>query len=356
MRQKTSMLKPKDIAIAKIVAHRVGNKNQGGRNFTSDTLLLLDEALEETLKNYFLKPFKQTAETYRFVHSVDMSYHSLNGIAKGIFEDDNTFLSGSVDVLNHLYEQSTHPQIKSGDLFVVLFDEIILEEEMVQALGIFKSERKDEFLTVSETENRVIVNSGEGISLKKLDKGCVILNYEAEDGYRIFSLDNNNYDTSYWKDQFLGIDFVQDQNYDTRSYIDMCKSFAEDVIREKSGRKDQIEFLSESVQYFDMNEKIVDSNFQEVLFETDDNLKQEFKDYKTKYEEDYGIEIPNEIPISKPVLRQQKRAIKNFIKLDTGIQVKLDFKDPESSRQYVEKGFDPDKGMHFYKVYYNEEV
>lgn len=349
------MLKLNNIRTAKIVAHRVGNKNRSEKNFISKELLSLGDNLDETLKKYFLKPFKQIAETYHFTHSVEMSYHLLNGIVKRIFENNEEFYDASVDILNHLYEQSNHPQIKSGDLFVVLFDDILIEDELVQAVGIFKSEKKDPFLTLTESSEKVLVNSEEGISLKKLDKGCLILNIWEDQGYRVFSVDNNNYDASYWKDQFLGVDYVQDGNFDTRSYIDMCKSFAEEVIREKSGKKDQIEFLSDSVQYFTMNEEIIDQNFQDTLFE-DEKMKTDFKEYKKQYEEEYEIQIPDEIPISKPVLRQQKRAIKNFIKLDTGIQVKLDFKDPESTRQFVEKGFDPDKGMHFYKVYYNEEL
>jgi len=350
------MLKLNNIVSQKIVAHKVGNKNRTEKNFISKELLSADEHLEETLKKFFLKPFKQIAETYRFTHSVEMSYHLLNGIAKKVFEDNGQFYDASIDVLNHLYEQSNHPQIKSGDLFVVLFDDILIEDELVQAIGIFKSEKKDAFLTLTEASERVLVNASEGISLKKLDKGCLILNIWEDEGYRVFTVDNNNYDASYWKDQFLGIEYVQDGNFDTRSYIDMCKSFADEVIKEKSGKKDQIEFLSDSIQYFTLNEEINDKNFQDTLFETDETMKTDFKEYKKKYEEDFELNIPESIPISKPVLRQQKRAIKQFIKLDTGIQVKLDLKDPDASRRFVEKGFDPDKGMHFYKVFYNEEI
>ncbi len=350
------MLKLNNIQTSKIIAHRVGNKNRSEKNFTSTDLLVLDEHLEEVLNKYFLKPFKQIADTYHFSHSVDMSYHLLNGLVKKVFEDNEQFYSASIDILNHLYEQSNHPQIKSGDLFVVLFDDILIEDELVQAIGIFKSERKDAFLTLTESSERVIVNANEGISLRKLDKGALVVNVWDDDGYRVFSVDNNNYDASYWKAEFLGVDYVQDKNFDTRSYIDMCKSFADEVIKEKSGKKDQIEFLSDSIQYFTLNEEIVDDNFQDTLFESDEVMKKDFKEYKKKYEDEYEINIPDNIPISKPVLREQKRAIKNFIKLDTGIQVKLDFKDPDSTRQFVEKGFDPDKGMHYYKVYYNEEL
>lgn len=346
----------KDIKILEVAAHRVGNKNRNERNFISQSPLDLEENLYDVLSKYFLKPFKQIAETYHFVHGVEMSYHLLNGVSKRIFEDNKEFHTASIDILNHLYEQSNHPQIKSGDVFMVLFDDILIDDELVQGIGIFKSERKDAYLTLTEQAEQAIVNTNEGISLRKMDKGCLIVNTFQDEGYRVFCVDNNDYDASYWKAQFLGVDYVQDENFDTRSYINMCRSFSEEVIKEKSGKKDQIEFLSESVQYFELNDAIVDENFQETLFGENEVLKTDFQEYKKKYEEEFEVEIPEEIPISQPVLRQQKRSIKNAIKLDTGIQVKLDFKDPEGSRQYVEKGFDSDKGMHFYKIFYNEEM
>ncbi len=350
------MLNFNNIQLRQTVVHQVGNKNKGQKCFTSRHPVDLGERLEETLKKYLLKPFRQVAETFHFSHSTDMSYHLMNGIAGKIFNANEEFHVQSIEILNHLYNQSNHPQIKSGDLFLVLFDDVLLEDELVQAIGIFKSERKDAFLQVSAGNERIIINQEEGISLRKIDKGCLIMNIFDDEGYRIFSFDNNNYDADYWKNQFLGIDYVQDKNYDTRSYIDMCKSFAEEVIREKSGKKEQLEFLSESINYFDFNEKINNGDFKETLFQEDENLKREFTDYKTKYEEDFNVVIPEEIPISRVVVQKQKRAIKNLIKLDTGIQVKLDFKDLESTRKFVEKGFDPDKGMHFYKVFYNEEL
>ncbi len=350
------MLKFTNIQVKEIVAHQVGNKNRNEKCFTSGGSLLLDENLEATLTKYFLKPFRQISETYRFVHSTDMSYHLMNGISQKIFLNNDDFYSNTIEILNHLYNQSNHPQIKNGDLFLVLFDDILIEDELVQAVGIFKSERKDAFIKLSTQQNQIVINQEEGISLKKIDKGCLILNLFGDEGYRVFSFDNNDYDANYWKNSFLGIDYVQDKNYDTRSYIDMCRGFADEVIKEKSGKKDQLEFLSDSINYFDFNEKINVEEFKETLFETDDQLKEDFSNYKKQYEEDFNVAIPMEIPISRVVVQKQKKAIKNFIKLDTGIQVKLDFKDPESTKKFVEKGFDPDKGMHFYKVFYNEEL
>ena len=80
-----------------------------------------------------------------------------------------------------------------------------------------------------------------------------------------------------------------------------------------------------------------------------------FDDYKKKFEEDNNVMIRNEFAISDIVLKKQKQKIKTEIKLDTNIQIKLDVDAPDASAEYLEQGYDEEKKMKFYKVYYNEE-
>ena len=63
----------------------------------------------------------------------------------------------------------------------------------------------------------------------------------------------------------------------------------------------------------------------------------------------------NDFEISDTALKTAKRKVKNLIKLDTNIQIKLDFNDPDVSKHFIEKGYDEARGMYFYKVYFNEE-
>ena len=55
------------------------------------------------------------------------------------------------------------------------------------------------------------------------------------------------------------------------------------------------------------------------------------------------------------VVKKQKQQIKTDIKLDTHIQIKLDIDAPDASSEYLEKGYDEEKKMRYYKVYFNEE-
>lgn len=341
--------------INKIIVHKIGNKAHEEGIVVSDELVFPNEALREVLMEYFLKPFVKTTETYQFVHNVDIGYNVINDLAKFIFTDQNDFKLRSVDILKHLYDQSNHPHIKSGDLFVVLFGDVLVNDELVDTIGIFKSEDRLPYLdVVPENENLEIVKQL-GISIKKLDKGCLIFNTDLENGARVLSVDSNSYDAEYWLTYFLNVDYIRDSNFETRSYLEMCRSFSEEVIKEKESKKEQIDFLNQSIAYFDENEMLLNNDFTQTVIE-DDVLKTEFANYKTEYENDNGIVFSETFDISPVVLKKQKQAIKNFIKLDTGIQIKLDFRNPDASREFLEKGYDEEKQMAYYKVYFGEEL
>ncbi len=349
------MINYDDAYINKIIVHRVGNKSNEEGITVSDELVFPNEALRNVLMDFFLKPFTKVTETYHFVHNVDIGYNVVNDLAKFVFTDQNDFKSKSVDILRHLYDQSNHPHIKSGDLFIVLFGDVLVRDELVDTIGIFKSEDRLPFLDVVHKEENLEIVKQLGISIKKLDKGCLIFNTDLENGARVLSVDTNSYDTEYWLTYFLNVDYIRDSNFETRSYLEMVRSFSEEVVKEKESKKEQIDFLNQSVAYFDENDMLLQNDFQQTVFE-DDVLKEEFANFKTEYENDNGVVFSETFDISPVVLKKQKAAIKNFIKLDTNIQIKLDFRNPESSKEFLEKGFDEEKEMYYYKVYFNEEI
>ncbi len=334
-----------------LALHRVGNKHQAERNFISDQLYPLDEALTEVLMRYFLKPFRRAEERYHFKHTEAVNANEIYGFAKTIFDQPEKLLSESSHILQHLYRQSDHPNIKAGELYVAYFDELLFGDEVISALGIFKSEQKNPFLQVYEEEGQLRLRRQQGIYIDKLDKGCLILNTEREDGFRVLSVDNNVYDASYWLYNFLQVDFVHDESFHTRSYLELCNDFSKEVIIPAYDKKEQMKFLSNSVDYFANNDDFNFNSFSEQVI-PDTELAGEFRNYQ----QSYALEDVDGFAISKQALRSAKRKFKNRIRLDTNIQIQLDINNPDSSNRYIEKGYDEQRGMHFYKVFFNEEL
>ena len=69
-------------------------------------------------------------------------------------------------------------EVITGEFYMVLFDNVVVDGEVCNALGIFKSENKDTFLKVYLKDQNFELGSQQGINIKKLDKGCIIFNTE----------------------------------------------------------------------------------------------------------------------------------------------------------------------------------
>lgn len=342
------------IEIKNLIIHKVGNKSKDENCIVSNNLINIDEELATNIINYCFTPFSKQVEILKFHHHSDLNLNPLYSFSKKLFNNDKLFQQISENILDHLYNQSNHPHIKIGELVIVYFSDMIFEDQLTEAIGVYKFERRQKFFNFTHNSNSLNISIREGVSSKRIDKGCLIINSNSDDGFRVMSIDNNNYDTEYWKNRFLNTKFVQDMYYHTSNYIDFVKQFSEDVIENKKGKDEQIAFLNKSINYLSNNDDVNIRDFANSVID-DRDLKNEFLDYKTKFEQKHDTQIKEEFEVSQSSIKKKKRAIKSLIKLDTNIQIKLDNKDPETNMQYLEKGYDKVRGMHYYKVYYNNE-
>ncbi|WP_187261517.1 nucleoid-associated protein [Pontibacter beigongshangensis] len=349
------MTDKKLVQLKKLAVHRVGNKaKEEGVIVSKDLVDLRDEELNRLLLGYFLSPFKQE-EFFRFTHTSDLTLNELFAYATLIFGKPESFHEYSIHILNHLYEQSDHPKVKSGELYIAYFSGCGLEEgTTVDAIGIFKSENKDTFLTFQDEEEDLALQYHAGVNIKSVDKGCMIFNSEAEDGYRVKLVDANSTDAVFWKEDFLHVTELKDTNFTTKTYLNLCKDFSEEVFAQKDSKKDQIDFINRSVDYFSKNETFDLEEFTSSVIDEPESAER-FKSYSQSFAEERGLEQFDDFTINKATVRNMKRKFRNFIKLDTQIEIKLSGYNPEQSEQYMERGFDDDRGMHFYKVYFHSE-
>ncbi len=342
------------ITIDKLIIHKVGNKQKKIENLISKGLYNVTEELSSHLINYFFSPFSKQIEVNKLTHHSNLELNDIYSYSKKLFSNVNSFQEISESILTHLYEQSEHPHIKTGEVLIAYFKDIIFDDKITDAVGIFKIERKQKFFKFSDKNNLLGVNINEGVSSKKLDKGCLIIDIEQNDGYRVLSVDNNNYDTEYWKNKFLKLKFVKDFYYHTSQYVDFVKSFSEDIIVNEKGKDEQIAFLNKSINYLSNKEELDINEFASEVF-NEPGMKKEFFNYKEQFEKENETEVKDSFQISQNSVKSKKRSIKSLIKLDTNIQIKLDSNDPEYNQQFIEKGFDEVRGMKYYKVYYNTE-
>jgi hypothetical protein len=348
------MISRKNASISKFIIHKVGNKFNDTKNAFSEKLVDFDEASYDLMLPFLLRPFGSVVQSYRFNHHANISLNEINSYSAQIFNDDDAFIEASKHIVSHLYEQSTSANIKTGDVLIVLFEGIEFREITTNAIGVFKIENKVEFFQTYLENKSYDVLVQKGISSKKVDKGCLILNQSDTEGPIILSVDNNSYDAQYWINQFLNIKYADDANNHTKQYIELCKEFSTEILKITYGAQEQNTFLAKTIDFFKENEVVNIERFKDEIFE-EDKHKLLFDNYKKTFEEEQNIVLRNQFDVAESVVTKEKKKFKTDIKLDTNIQIKLDIDAPEASSEYLERGYDDEKKMHYYKVFFNVE-
>lgn len=350
------MLNLYNTAIEGLSLHRTGNKSRNEKVFLSEEPYLLDDELRPLLKEFFFKPFRDKEETYfQFAHAVDLMYNDMFAHCAAIFENPDKLHEVSKLITAHLWNQSNHPHIKTGEVFVAYLKNITVDNVPTDAIGIFKAEVMSDFLEPAEEFGNLAVHLKTGISLDKLDKGCLIFNTKKETGYKILCVDQNRYDSRYWLEHFLGVDASIDEHFLTKNYMKFAAAFAKDIVFPDTDKKEEVMFVNRTVNFFAKNDEFKEEEFVAEVLDNEE-LFQEFKVYKSDHGSKWSIEDVSNFPISPTAVTATRNKLQNTIKLDTNITIQLDFINPESAEKFIKKGWDGEKQMHYYLVYFNNEL
>ncbi|MXV50181.1 nucleoid-associated protein [Pedobacter sp. HMF7647] len=342
--------------LTQLSVHRVGNKLQDEFYVLSDSpLQISDEILPGLLKQYFLQAFEKQNEIYRFFHSADdLELNEIYHFASDVFSNPARFHETSQQITKYLYDVSSHPKIKGGELYIAYFKNIQIEGELTDALGIFKSETKETYLKIyPENEGFQISYEQEAINIQKLDKGALIFNIEKEEGYKISVIDQTNRSSEavYWKDDFLKLKIRNDQYNQTQNTLSIYKNFVTKKLDEdfEISKADKIDLLNRSMKYFKENETFDMNEFSNEVIGNEQGIES-FKNFKSSYEKEFDTEIPDSFQISEAAVKKQSRVYKSVLKLDKNFHIYI-----HGNKELIEKGFDDNRSMNYYKVFFKEE-
>src|SRR5699024_5304951 len=166
------MIHYQDAIFKNLSIHYVGNKHQDQYYSLGKSPVDIseDEVLPDLLLQYFFKPFAKVEEEYCFFHpnedlELNVVYHFINSY----FFNGGDFHSMSQELAKHLYEVTSHPNIKPGEMYITQVEDITFKGEDYEAIGIFKSENKDTYLYIYTTSmNFVITYVQEDININQL--------------------------------------------------------------------------------------------------------------------------------------------------------------------------------------------
>lgn len=337
-----------------ISAHYIGEYSESENiKLSANPTAINDEFLKSLLFKYFFENFKEP-EFYSFTFiDGDVTMNPMYKYIAEIFDSPSIIHEQSKVIAKYLYNQSKHPNIKAGDMMMAYVEDVLIEDELANAIVIFKSEAKDSYLKLQQLQNQYNVGHGEGININKLDKACVIFNTEKEDGFKLCLVDNSNRNKEaiYWRQDFLNVENRSDDYYKTKVYIQATKAFVNDRLKPlyDIDKSDEAYIMNASQSYLKQEENFNEASYLDTIFGEEEEVKKEFNKYKKDYQEENNVELADAFDVSQAAVKNQSRVFKSVLKLDKNFHVYI-----HGNRNMVEKGVDED-GRKYYKLFYESE-
>lgn len=335
-----------------LTVHKAGNKTlEEDLEISKNLLPVSDDNLLNILQRYFLSSFSDN-EVYSFCNDVGLEQNEMFVLAGNIFANPGDFLNQSQIMAQHLYNATTHPKAKGGELFVSYYKNVLIDDEVTDMIGLFKSEKKEDYLKVEINKALTKLDYEEGMNTNKPDKGCLIFNTNKEKGFAVCIVDNSGKteEAQYWKNTFLQLKPVANEFHQTNQFLGIAKNFVTKQLDEEFPvtKADQIDLLNRSVAYFKTHERFEKKEFEEEVFQ-DTGLIKSFQNFDSRYRQENQVELTDYFDISPQAVKKQARIFKSVLKLDKNFHIYI-----HGNRDLIEQGIDTD-GRKYYKIYYEKE-
>lgn len=339
-------------SIKQLSVHYVGNKGLGEELVQAQQPLALNGRDSTIISEALLAKFSTDMERFSFTNAVSLEYNVLYNLCLAVFAEEADFHKTTLDIARHLHESTTHPKIKAGELYVAHLQNCEIDGRLTEAIGIYKTESKSNFLDIQHEGHQFSMTLREGAELSKIDKGCLVFPTNGEKGFDIFLFDHNRGEEAvFWKETFLSVAPQANEYFQTNQFLTLTRQFISKQIPDtfEMEKTERIDLLNKSVEYFKNNEEFDKTDFVETVLQ-DDKLIRAFKQYEDDYSENNDVTFPDNFGISTQALKKQVRVFKSVLKLDKNFHIYI-----HGNRDLIEKGYDAETGRKYYKIYFDEE-
>lgn len=340
------MINLNEAELTELIIHYVGNKSNDDKLILSSSCVIMDDLIMNLLSRYFLRPFN-TNECYNFYHELGLSYNCVYSELRKFFNSQISFVDFSSSMAIHLFNASTHPNIKPGEFYVAQLINFSIEGKKVNGVGFFKSENRETYLRVFHKSDGFGLQTESGLNINGLDKGCIVLNTREDSGYVAYMVDktNKSNEAKYWSGDFLNLRRVNDSYTQTQNVLAMCKSFIDQLPKDvaKAEKAVMMNRIMEGVK----TDKV---NIDELASFAFGNASSNFKNFKEGYQSAHEVRFDETFQGHPETINRRAVSTITTIKLDSNFNVNI-----YGGEQLIERGYDKEKGMNYYKLYFNEE-
>jgi len=336
----------KETEISRLIIHKIGNTATEEGNTLSEKEIDLVEEQKPLFLDLFLKNIKG-ADFYSFTGSRESNlvYDAVASLteSRDVFEDVSQSLAEE-----YLSVVANNPKVPHSEFYVAKFTDILFGSDYVNAFGIFVTETTEPYLQIKENGDSVEAKRQDGVSIKKLAKGCLILDIKEDEGFKILYVDKTK-QTGVWQGEYLKIGQAETEYATTKTFIHSFVSVIEDLADAETINRKDLSLVKQDVEAFLMQEDEFEyEEFEQVIFKGEE-LAEVVKDDLKKTYEMQKEEMPLKFDISEPCVKACKPLFKSVIKLDKNFVVEV-----KGDTTEMEVGFDEHTGRHFYKLYFNE--
>lgn len=341
------MLYQEYIKIDALSVHRVGNKSAIEGVDLSTSPISIDGMLSDLLKSYFMKAFKDE-ERYSFTHSTSLNLNAVYSYVSTIFDNVESFHKESINIAKFLYEQSKHPNIKQGDLYVVHFKDCILDGETIDAIGLFKSENKDTYIQIKSVVGGFDIVGQTGMNINKIDKGCLIFNTSRTNGYVVCVVDNaNRNDAKYWVKDFLQLKRCEDDFRQTEQMVTMCKGFIA-KLSDEYDKATKAVMMNKVVGSLEEENVSIKSISEKVFSPVGaDNA---FISYADDFQNKQEMTFKESFCGKTESINKRGLKIVTKVRLDDNFEISI-----LGDEKNIERGYDKERGKMYYTLYFDKE-
>lgn len=299
------------------------------------------------MSRYFLSHFK-SPEWYCFA---DLPDNTIYNIACSIFDDEQQFADKAMQFLQY-FQKCITDDMQGAVLFTAYFSELAIDDEITDAVAIFKANNRDSFMQFISAEDRMDIEIAEGIFTGQPQMGCLIVNTQRAEGFKVCTsfAGSRNAEATFWKESFLKITEAIDDYHHTKHYIQATKKFIRDKMPEVMDMDKTAEaaVMQRSFEYFKQEDNF-DVDAYEVKVFKDKEVVEAFRDFREAYSQEKPGMLADQFDISDSAVKKQSNVFKNVIKLDKNFHIYV-----HGDRNKIRKGTD-DNGQKFYMIYYEDE-
>lgn len=305
----------------------------------------MDDWQAQLFNYYFLTSF--STETNGKLDSASGQYPEMESCLNAYFQE------GGLTAAHSFFSEKWAKSLPSCDedacWFTAVWDTFVLDDYEGKAIGFFFSNERKSFLSVGDGEANVM----RGLPLQKPEYGLLCLPMETGE-FRLFVVEpggSTALRTSWTLGLFPFLPMYED-SFHAKQFFKMCKSFSEDVLvkEQHKPRENQVAFLSESLDYASRKGEIDLDKFKtDVLKEP--SVVDAFENYQEKYTETKGWNPPDRFAMTDQDHNQARKFVKSVIKLDKNFHIYV-----HGSKDRIEKGFDENRKLNFYTLWFDSEA